>query len=99
MSASEPIPFTCPGCGTKYKVVLIDPSPYDAQNVTIKCLQCGAELTAKKGNGLLEYFLRNTVDNNPAALLTPLERLIISAFALGNWCAKWTSAHLTRERS
>jgi hypothetical protein len=80
--------------------VLIDPSPYDAQNVTIKCVQCGAGLTTKKkGNALLQYFLRNTVDNNPDALLTPLERLIISAFAMGNWCAKWSSARLTRERS
>jgi len=68
MSASEPIPFACPGCGTKYKVVLIDPSPYEARNATIKCVKCGVALTATKGNALLQYFLGNPADRNLAGL-------------------------------
>jgi len=68
MSASEPIPFTCPGCGTKYNIVLIDPSPYDVRNAAIKCVHCDVALTATKGNALLQYFLRNPVVQNPTDL-------------------------------
>jgi hypothetical protein len=45
MSVSEPIPFTCRGCGTKYKIVLIDPAPFAA----INCVQCDVALTPTKG--------------------------------------------------
>jgi len=68
MSALEPIPFTCPGCGTKYKIVLIDPSPDDSRNAKIKCVHCGVALRAMKGNALLRYFLRSRTDHNPADL-------------------------------
>jgi hypothetical protein len=93
MRASEPIPFICPGCGTKYQIVLIESSPLAARSTTIKCVHCDVALTATKGNALLQYFLRNSADQNPADVLRPLERLMSSFFALGNWCAR-----LTRER-
>jgi hypothetical protein len=68
MGASEPIPFTCPGCGTNYKIVLIDSSPYDLRNATIKCVHCGVALRTRKGNALLQYFLRRSADHNPPDL-------------------------------
>ena len=50
MSALEPIPFVCPGCGAKYKIALIDPPSYDARNTTIKCAHCGVALRSAKGS-------------------------------------------------
>jgi len=50
MSALEPIPFACPGCGTKYKIALIDPPSHDVRNTTIKCAHCGVALRAMKGS-------------------------------------------------
>jgi predicted RNA-binding Zn-ribbon protein involved in translation (DUF1610 family) len=53
MSALESIPFACPGCGRRYKIVLIDPSPYDSRNAAIKCVQCGVVLRPTKGSAFL----------------------------------------------
>jgi len=57
MSASEPISFTCPECGAKYKVLSIEPSPVKAKDVTVKCRRCGSQFPATDGNALLKYFL------------------------------------------
>jgi len=57
MRASEPIPFTCPGCGTKYEIVLIAPSPLEAKDAKANCRRCGAAFPAAEGSVLLKYFL------------------------------------------
>ena len=57
MSALEPIPFTCPGCGAKYEIVLIEPSPLKPKDAKTKCRRCGTLFPAADGNILLKYFL------------------------------------------
>ena len=57
MSALEPIPFACPGCGTKYKIALIDPPSHDVRNTTIKCAHCGASLRALKGSAFFHLHI------------------------------------------
>ena len=80
MSASEPIPFTCPGCWRDYEIVMIDPAPY-AGGGTIKCVHCGTAFPAVDGTTLFQYFPYDPYDptaHNPADLLTRRERLMIS---------------------
>ena len=57
MSASEPIPFKCPGCETKYKVVSLTASPVEAKEMKVKCRRCGFPFPANDGDALLKYFL------------------------------------------
>jgi len=57
MSASEPIPFKCPGCETKYKVVSLTASPVEAKEMKVKCRRCGFPFPATDGDALLKYFL------------------------------------------
>jgi len=57
MSASEPIPFTCPGCGAKYKIVITEPSPLEAKDAKVKCRRCGAAFPAAEDDMVLKYFL------------------------------------------
>jgi hypothetical protein len=78
MTASEPIPFTCPGCWRDYEIVMIDPAPFDAQNARIKCVHCGTALPAADGTTLFQYFACDPAAHNPVDLLTRRERLMIS---------------------
>jgi molybdopterin-binding protein len=52
--SAEPIPFTCPGCGAKYKVVKIEPF-VEAKDVKVKCTQCSFALPPIDTH--LKYFL------------------------------------------
>jgi predicted Zn finger-like uncharacterized protein len=60
MSALEPMPFTCPGCGAKYEVVRIEPSPFETGGSTVKCARCDVVFPAVDGNALLKYFVAGT---------------------------------------
>jgi predicted Zn finger-like uncharacterized protein len=55
--SAEPIPFTCPGCGAKYKIVLTEPSAVEAKNAKVKCRRCGTAFPAAEGDLVLKYFL------------------------------------------
>ena len=55
LSKSEPIPFSCPSCEAKYKIVTINTC--DVQHGKISCLRCGSPLPASEGNVSLKYFL------------------------------------------
>jgi len=52
---SQPIPFTCPACGTQYKIVTI--KLRDVQQSRIPCLNCDALFPAGEGHVAFEYFL------------------------------------------
>jgi len=56
MSASEPLPFTCPDCGAKYKIVKIEGGA-EAKDIKVKCRQCGSALPPTDGNAHLKYFI------------------------------------------
>ena len=51
----EPIPFSCPSCEAKYKIVTINTC--DVQHGTISCLRCGFRFPASEGNVSLKNFL------------------------------------------
>ena len=53
--SEEPIPFSCPSCEAKYKIVTINTC--DVQHGKISCLRCGSPLPASEGNVSLKYFL------------------------------------------
>jgi hypothetical protein len=55
LSKSEPIPFSCPSCEAKYKIVTINTC--DVQHGKISCLRCGCPFPASEGNVSLKYFL------------------------------------------
>ena len=57
LSKSEPIPFSCPSCEAKYKIVTINTNTCDVQHGKISCLRCGSPLPASEGNVSLKYFL------------------------------------------
>jgi predicted Zn finger-like uncharacterized protein len=57
MSASKSIPFSCPACGTKYKIVMAEPSPIEAKDAKAKCRRCAAAFPATEGDVVLKYFL------------------------------------------
>ncbi len=68
MSALAPIPFTCPGCWRNYEIVMIDPSPFDAREATVKCVFCGVAFPTTEGSALLQYFPRDPTGGKPADL-------------------------------
>ena len=56
MSASEPIPFTCPGCGANYKIVKVEPV-VEAKDIEVKCTRCAFAFPPTDGHDHLKYFL------------------------------------------
>jgi hypothetical protein len=55
MDASTPIPYECPNCGTRYKVVPVE-TPAKPGGREIICVSCGAPLNARQGKFALKYF-------------------------------------------
>jgi hypothetical protein len=53
--SEEPIPFSCPSCEAKYKMVTIEAC--HLQRGKISCLRCGFPFPASEGNVSLKYFL------------------------------------------
>ena len=51
----EPIPFSCPSCEAKYKIVTINTC--DLQRGKISCLRCGFPFPAVEGSVTFKYFL------------------------------------------
>ena len=56
MNKSEPIPYSCPGCGAKYDVVV--DAPADTQSERIACWWCGFPFPACEGATFLRYLPR-----------------------------------------
>lgn len=56
--------FSCPNCGTPYKLVRVeaesDPAP-DPEESEIACPVCGAPLRGREGPFILKYFLLRRV--------------------------------------
>jgi predicted RNA-binding Zn-ribbon protein involved in translation (DUF1610 family) len=50
----EPVPFKCPNCQTRYKVVRVEAPPTPDRPLT--CLSCGAPLRNREGKFALKYF-------------------------------------------
>ena len=57
VSASEPIPYNCPGCGANYHVVTVD-GLVDAQHDRGACRWCGIAFPAREGANFLRYLPR-----------------------------------------
>jgi hypothetical protein len=50
-------PFTCPGCGAKYRLVKIEAPIAVVPDCEVACRSCGSPLPGREGEFFLKYFL------------------------------------------
>ena len=56
VAADKPSSFHCPNRNAVYRVVEVEAGP-ETVDREIKCRNCGAPLTSRKGDLILKYFL------------------------------------------
>jgi ribosomal protein L40E len=56
--SSQPEPFHCRNCGTRYELVRVKAEPTMERRDLI-CWSCGAQLPAREGRCALKYFFTN----------------------------------------
>jgi predicted Zn finger-like uncharacterized protein len=56
MHSSDPMPFSCPCCGAKYKIIAID-SPGSWYHGKVSCSKCNALFPAGDERVLFQYVL------------------------------------------
>jgi predicted Zn finger-like uncharacterized protein len=60
---SEPITYSCPSCGAKYRIVAID-SPGGGRHGKVTCLSCDALFPAGDERGFFKYILVGRPNSN-----------------------------------